>query len=106
MVAWINSLHPSVETITTLTHCRTAHVHRPGPSRQGIAYSFTPVPKRNVAAFAKNSKRLKYSQADTRPARGEPLFIQVEPDASDAWRLDVVVDALKSGSVSARQYIP
>ena len=55
--------------------------------------------KRNNVAFAKSLKRVKYSQANSRPALGEPLFLQVEPDASDAWRLDVVVEGLKSGSV-------
>ena len=56
--------------------------------------------QRTTVAFAKNAKRVKYSQASSRPARGRPLFIQVEPDGSDVWRLDVVVDALKDGSVS------
>lgn len=60
-----------------------------------------PVVQRDIVAFAKSSKRAKYSQASSRPSQGQPLFIQVEPDGSDVWRLDVVVDALKSGSVSA-----
>ena len=59
-----------------------------------------PVVQRSTVAFAKSAKRAKYSQANSRPSRGQPLFIQVEPDGSDAWRLDAVVDALKSGSVS------
>ena len=59
-----------------------------------------PVVQRSTIAFAKSAKRAKYSQANSRPSRGQPLFIQVEPDGSDAWRLDAVVDALKSGSVS------
>lgn len=59
-----------------------------------------PSVQRITVAFAKSAKRVKYSQASSRPARGRSLFIQVEPDGSDAWRLDVVVDALKAGSVS------
>ncbi|KAL3139512.1 hypothetical protein ABBQ38_003835 [Trebouxia sp. C0009 RCD-2024] len=58
-----------------------------------------PSVQRITVAFAKSAKRVKYSQASSRPARGRSLFIQVEPDGSDAWRLDVVVDALKAGSV-------
>ena len=59
-----------------------------------------PLVRRSVVAFAKSAKRAKYSQTTSRPSKGQPLFIQVEPDGSDAWRLDAVVDALKSGSVS------
>ena len=59
-----------------------------------------PVVQRNIVAFAKSAKRAKYSQTSSLPSQGQPLFIQVEPDGSDVWRLDVVVDALKSGSVS------
>ena len=100
MVPLFTSPHTSTEATTSLTFCRTAQVHQLGHSRPCIAYRLTPVQKRGITAFAKNAKRVKYSQADSHPARGEPLFIQVEPDASDAWRLNAVVDGLKSGSVS------
>ncbi len=53
----------------------------------------------SVQAFAKSAKRVKYSQPGGQ-TRGEPLFIQVEPDGSDAWRLDVVIERLKAGNVS------
>jgi hypothetical protein len=53
----------------------------------------------SVQAFAKSAKRVKYSQPGGQ-TRGEPLFIQVEPDGSDAWRLDVVIEGLKAGNVS------
>ncbi len=53
----------------------------------------------SVQAFAKSAKRVKYSQPGGQK-RGEPLFISVEPDGSDAWRLDVVIEGLKAGNVS------
>ena len=54
----------------------------------------------NVVAFAKSSKRLKYSHSSDKHIRGEPLFIVVDPDGSDLWRLDRVTEMLKSGAVS------
>lgn len=33
------------------------------------------------------------------PARQQQQFVQVDPDGSDAWRLDPIVDALKEGAV-------
>lgn len=53
----------------------------------------------SIQAFAKSAKRVKYSQPGGQ-TRGEPLFVQVEPDGSDAWRLDVVIERLKAGNVS------
>eukprot|EP00891_Asterochloris_glomerata_P001112 jgi/Astpho2/1112/fgenesh1_pg.00020_%23_12_t len=41
---------------------------------------------------------LKYAQqGDTR--RGTPLFVEVEPDGSDTWRLDAVADIIRNGGV-------
>lgn len=71
-------------------------------SFQITALRFRHFVQRNTVAFAKSAKRVKYSQANSRLARGRPLFIEVEPDGSDVWRLDAVVDALKAGSVSLR----
>ena len=53
----------------------------------------------SVQAFAKSAKRVKYSQPGGQ-TRGGPLFIQVEPDGSDAWRLALVIEGLKAGNVS------
>lgn len=53
-----------------------------------------------VVAFAKSSKRQKYSHSSDKQTRGEPLFVRVEPDGSDIWRLDAIVSLLKSGAVS------
>lgn len=53
-----------------------------------------------VLAFAKSSKRLKYSHSSDKQTRGEPLFVRVEPDGSDIWRLDAIISLLKSGAVS------
>lgn len=55
--------------------------------------------KRDCRAAARNAKRLKYAQqGDTR--RGTPLFVEVEPDGSDTWRLDAVADIIRNGGVS------
>lgn len=59
-------------------------------------------PPRNyikVVAFAKSSKRLKYSHTRDKQTRGEPLFVKVESDGSDLWRLDTVINMLKTGAV-------
>ncbi len=50
-----------------------------------------------VQAYQKLQKRLKYSKSGSK--RGEPLVVTVEPDGSDAWRLDQIVDMLKDGAV-------
>lgn len=49
-------------------------------------------------------RRLAPAAAATRTAergagRRQQLFVQVEPDGSDSWRLDPVVEALKQGAV-------
>ena len=38
-------------------------------------------------------------QVGIRPGKNNPLFIAVEPDGSDSWRLDPIVDLLKGGAV-------
>lgn len=50
-----------------------------------------------VQAYQKLQKRLKYSKSGSK--RSEPLVVTVEPDGSDAWRLDQIVDMLKDGAV-------
>ncbi len=39
------------------------------------------------------------AKAPERGAGRRQLFVQVEPDGSDSWRLDPVVEALKQGAV-------
>ena len=39
------------------------------------------------------------ARAAERPARRQQQFVQVEPDGSDAWRLEPVIEALKEGAV-------
>lgn len=47
-----------------------------------------------VVAYQKLQKRLKYSGAAGQRGK-EPLVVHVEPDASNAWRLDEVVQLIK-----------
>lgn len=102
-MGWLeNSLYTSIEAKTSLTRCPSCHIIKLNNRQRISPLKLAYVPRRDTVAFAKKSKRIKYSQSDSRPVRGEPLFIQVEPDGSDAWRLDAVVDALKAGSVSVR----
>ena len=54
----------------------------------------------NVRTFAKSAKRLKYSHSSDKHARGNPVYIRVEPDGSDLWRLDIAIKLLKDGAVS------
>lgn len=53
-----------------------------------------------VSAFQRNAKRLKYEEEGRKGKRREPLVIRVQPDGSDAWRLEPVIKQLKEGSVS------
>lgn len=50
-----------------------------------------------AAAAVRSAKRSKY--AGTRE-KTSTLIVTVEPDGSDVWRLDAVVDLLKGGAVS------
>jgi hypothetical protein len=38
-------------------------------------------------------------------SKGEPLVVTVEPDGSDAWRLEPVIEILKAGGVRARGFL-
>lgn len=58
-----------------------------------------PQQRRQVAAAVRNAKRLKYAGVGQRMVVGEPLFVTVEADASDEWRLERVVQLLKDGGV-------
>jgi hypothetical protein len=49
----------------------------------------------------RNAKRLKYAGVGERLVK-QPLFVSLEPDGSDVWRLDPVVDLLDKGGVSSR----
>eukprot|EP01023_Acetabularia_acetabulum_P029802 TRINITY_DN28096_c0_g1_i6.p1 TRINITY_DN28096_c0_g1~~TRINITY_DN28096_c0_g1_i6.p1 ORF type:complete len:255 (-),score=22.44 TRINITY_DN28096_c0_g1_i6:133-897(-) len=51
-----------------------------------------------VFAYSEKNKRLKYRQMNTQN-RNEPLYVEVQEDGSDAWRLDPVIDILNSGGV-------
>lgn len=44
------------------------------------------------------AKRAKYNGSKD---KSEPLVITVEPDGSDAWRLDAVAELINDGAVSA-----
>jgi hypothetical protein len=48
--------------------------------------------RRQVAAAAAKA-------ADRTARRQQQQFVQVEPDGSDSWRLDAVVEAIKGGAV-------
>lgn len=49
-----------------------------------------------VTAAIKSAKRQKYAGSK---AKYQTLTVVVEPDASDAWRLDPIVQLIKDGSV-------
>ncbi|KAG2447152.1 hypothetical protein HYH02_007898 [Chlamydomonas schloesseri] len=51
-----------------------------------------------VVAYQKLQKRLKYASGPGQKGK-EPLVVHVEPDASDAWRLEEVVQLIKAGGV-------
>ncbi|DBA67532.1 TPA: hypothetical protein ACH3X2_001810 [Trebouxia sp. C0005] len=81
---------------STKKHCGR-HLKAQSPA----SFGHRRLPRRSelsVQAFAKSAKRVKYSQPGGQTG-GEPLFIQVEPDGADAWRLDIVVEGLKAGNV-------
>jgi hypothetical protein len=48
----------------------------------------------------RNAKRLKYAGVGERLVK-QPLFVSLEPDGSDVWRLDPVVVLLYKGGVSS-----
>ena len=71
----------------------------PQPSRQQRQQLRQPPPpphrqqqRRQVAAAAAKA-------ADRTARRQQQQFVQVEPDGSDSWRLDAVVEAIKGGAV-------
>ncbi|KAL4432820.1 hypothetical protein ABPG77_008146 [Micractinium sp. CCAP 211/92] len=52
-----------------------------------------------AAALASAGSVAAAAKAPERGAGRRQLFVQVEPDGSDSWRLDPVVEALKQGAV-------
>lgn len=52
-----------------------------------------------AAGRGASGRRLKYAGVGQRVNGGEPLFVSVDPDCTDAWRLDRVVELLKEGAV-------
>jgi hypothetical protein len=46
----------------------------------------------------KSAKRLKYAGIGQRVVH-DPLFISLQPDGSDVWRLEPVIELLKDGGV-------
>jgi hypothetical protein len=48
----------------------------------------------------KSAKRLKYAGIGQRAVH-DPLFVSVQPDGSDVWRLEPVIELLKDGGVSS-----
>ncbi|PNH07203.1 hypothetical protein TSOC_006364 [Tetrabaena socialis] len=75
-------------------------LHRHAAFSGGRAASTTRLGRRTlvIVSYQKLQKRLKYSQSAS-GKRGEPLVISVQPDGSDAWRLNEVIDLLKDGAV-------
>lgn len=53
----------------------------------------------------KSAKRLKYAGIGQRAVH-DPLFVSVQPDGSDAWRLEPVIQLLKDGGVSVTPAVP
>jgi len=50
-------------------------------------------------AAVKNAKRLKYAGVGQRLVQ-EPVFLSLQPDGSDLWRLEPVIQLLREGGVS------
>jgi hypothetical protein len=50
----------------------------------------------------KSTKRLKYAGIGQRVVH-DPLFVSVQPDGSDVWRLEPVIELLKDGGVRELQ---
>jgi hypothetical protein len=46
----------------------------------------------------KSAKRLKYAGIGQRVVH-DPLFISLQPDGSDVWRLEPVIELLREGGV-------
>jgi hypothetical protein len=53
----------------------------------------------HVCAFHRNAKRLKYSALGQSGSGKEPLVITLQPDGSDAWRIEPAVEMLRRGGV-------
>ena len=72
-------------------------------ANRSAAHSFKLVRPDVSARAAKTARRLKYAGVGQRLVK-EPLFLTVEPDGSDTWRLDPIVQLLKDGAV--RRLLP
>jgi hypothetical protein len=62
------------------------------------AHSFNSVRPDVSAKATRTAKRLKYAGVGQRLVK-EPIFLTLEPDGSDTWRLDPIVQLLKDGAV-------
>lgn len=47
----------------------------------------------------KSAKRLKYAGVGQRLVH-DPLFVSLQPDGSDTWRLEPIIEIIKNGGVS------
>jgi hypothetical protein len=57
-----------------------------------------------TVCYVRSAKRLKYAGVGQRLVK-DPLLVTVSSDASDAWRLDQIVEAIAAGGVRLDQII-
>jgi 4-alpha-glucanotransferase len=70
--------------------------------QQPIGAKFLQTRQRHLSvqvSAVKSAKRLKYAGIGQRVVH-DPLFVSVQPDGSDVWRLEPVIELLKDGGVS------
>lgn len=85
----------SVVLLAPVTSCK-------GPSPVWISLSRCTT----LQVAATKARRLKYAGVGQRLVQ-EPLFVTLQADGSDLWRLDPVIDILRNGGVSLfALYIP
>ncbi len=80
----------NVEAFSSGGRSRSSCIHHAAVSRRACV---------RVVAFQRNAKRLKYSPLGQPRNQREPLIITVQPDGSDAWRLEPAAQLLKAGGV-------
>lgn len=81
-----------------MTAAPNAH-HQSIPSRPCRSVSRRMV----TVCYVRSANRLKYAGVGQRLVK-EPLLVTVCSDASDAWRLDQVVQTIEAGGVSRHHF--
>lgn len=87
---------------STLQRCPR---QQPGPRLRCSLTSHAPVTAEVYASTARPAQgrpavaAAAFRAAERGAGRRQQLFVQVEPDGSDSWRLDPVVEALNQGAV-------